>query len=242
MSLFGKKPPPPFVSAVVAAAGASSRMEGLDKQMAEIGGLPVIVRCIEALSISGYVSEIILVCPPPLIPEYFSLVKEYGLPLVASVVGGGETRQESVFAGVKACSGEAHYYVIHDGARPLIEPELIGDCVWAATIHGAAALGVPPKDTIKRMDSRGFVADTLPRQGLICIQTPQAFGAGLYKEAMERARRNGQDFTDDCQLIESLGHKVYVVPGSFENIKITTPEDIAVAGAVLRQREGLLCE
>jgi len=242
MRLFQKKQQPPFVSAVIAAAGSASRMGGLDKQTARIGDMPVVAHSIEALSLSGAVSEIVLVCKPEQIPRYYAMARELGLGLVAKVVGGGDTRQDSVFAGIEACSDEAEYYVIHDGARPLAAPEIIGDCVYAATIHGAAAPGVPPKDTVKRVDSRGFVKETLDRDGLVTIQTPQAFAAGLYREAMALARRGGLNFTDDCQLIENCGHKVYVVPGGYGNIKITTPEDLAVACAMLRLKsEGLEC-
>ncbi|MDR2908452.1 MAG: 2-C-methyl-D-erythritol 4-phosphate cytidylyltransferase [Oscillospiraceae bacterium] len=242
MFLFRKKPEPPFVSAVVAAAGKASRMEGIDKQQAPLGSLPVIVRNLEALSLSGVVREIVLVCPPELIPVYFAMVKDYGLSLVSSVVGGGSSRQESVFAGIAACEKSAEYFAVHDGARPLADPELLADCLKAAELYGAAAPGITPRDTVKRVTEKGFAAATLPREELVLIQTPQVFEAGLYREAMAAALRDGVSCSDDCQLVERLGKSVFIVPGQGGNLKITTPEDLACAAAILRLREeGLEC-
>lgn len=237
MFLFRRKPPPPWVSAVVAAAGSASRMEGIDKQQAAIDEVPVVVRSVEALSASPLVAEIVLVCPADLIPQYYALVRQWGLDLVTSVVGGGENRQQSVFAGIAACNREARFYLIHDGARPLASPEVIDDCIHAAFEHGAAAVGVPLKDTIKTVSPDGFITSTPERDGLVAIQTPQVFQAELYREAMALAIKEGRHYTDDCRLVERTGKKIRVTQGSYENIKITTPEDLAVAGALLRYRE-----
>lgn len=237
MAFFSKRPKGPRVSAVIAAAGSSSRMEGIDKQMAGIQQLPVVVRSIEALSHCPFIYQIVLVCPSELIPDYYGLVQEYRLDLVSSVVGGGGNRQESVFAGIAACDPEAEYYAIHDGARPLITPEMVEDCILAAVEFGAAALGVPAKDTIKQVDSEGFIRGTPPREELVAIQTPQVFEGALYRRAMALARQEERCYTDDCQLVERAGKRVRVVPGSYQNIKITTPEDLAVAATILRYRE-----
>jgi len=237
MGLFRKSSPPaPWVSAIVAAAGASARMEGIDKQRAVVGGLPVVVRSIEALSGSAYISEIILVCPGGHIHDYYAIVRDYGLSLVSSVAGGAASRQESVFAGVAACGKEARYFLIHDGARPLVTPELVDSCVEAAFEDGAAAVGTIPKDTVKQLGPGGWITGTLQRENLALIQTPQVFEAELYRSAMALARREGQVYTDDCQLVERTGKKIRLVPGSYENIKVTTQEDIALAGAILRHR------
>jgi len=237
IALFRKKASPPWVSAVVAAAGSSSRMEGIDKQCAAIDHTPVVARSIQALMACGLIREIVLVCPHGRIPEYYDIIRDYSLDLVSVVVGGGDTRQASVFAGVDACSEQARYFAIHDGARPLVTPEEIETCIEAAIQHGAAALGVRPKDTIKRAGKDGYIAATLERNELVAIQTPQVFEAGLYRQAMALAVRENKDFSDDCQLIERLGKKVYIAPGQYENIKITTPHDLAIAQAVLQLRE-----
>lgn len=240
MEWFRKKPKAPKVAAVVAAAGSSSRMEGIDKQRALLEELPVLVRSIAALSECPLVEEIVLVCPPRLIPDYYAMVQDYRLDKVASVVGGGATRQESVFLGVAACGEDSAYFAVHDGARPLVSPQAVERCISAAVEHGAAALGVPVKDTLKRLDENGFVVATPPREDLVAIQTPQVFEANLYRRAMAQARHDGRDYTDDCQLVERAGMRVKVVPGSYGNIKITTPEDLALAGALLRlQEEGV---
>ena len=235
--MFRKKAKPPWVSAVVAAGGSSSRMQGIDKQCAVIDQTPVVARSIQALMACGLIREIVLACPLRRIPDYYDIIRDYNLDLVSVVVGGGSTRQASVFAGINACSEQAKYFAIHDGARPLVTPEEIYACIEAAIQHGAAALGVKPKDTIKHADSDGYISSTLERDNLVAIQTPQVFEAGLYRQAMAAALRDGVDYSDDCQLVERLGKKVYIVPGQYENIKITTPQDLAVAQAVLQLRE-----
>lgn len=225
------------MSAVVAAAGSASRMDGIDKQRADIDHTPVVARSIQALADCELISEIVLVCPAAHIPDYYDIIKDYHLDLVSSVVGGGQTRQSSVFAGIKACDSQAAYFAIHDGARPLVTPEEVRAAVNAAIQHSAAALGVRPKDTVKRVDNDGCIASTIERENLITIQTPQVFEAGLYRQAMALALHEKRDYSDDCQLIERLGRKIYIVPGRYENIKITTPQDLAIAQAVLRLRE-----
>ena len=228
-----KKPtPPPFVSAVVVAAGASARMGGIDKQFADLGGLPVVARSLEALSLCGLISEIVLVCPAGQVPAYYELVREFELAQVSKAVEGAATRQESVFAGVEACSEQAEYFAIHDGARPLVLPEEVEACIQAAFEHGAAALGVKPKDTLKQAGSDGYITATLNRDEIIAIHTPQVFGAVTYRRAMAAARSEYKHYTDDCQLVERLGEKVHIVPGRYGNIKITTPEDLVIARAL----------
>ncbi|MGI6403764.1 MAG: 2-C-methyl-D-erythritol 4-phosphate cytidylyltransferase [Oscillospiraceae bacterium] len=236
---FKKKEQSPLVSAVVVAAGSAERMQGIDKQQALLDGLPVVVRSVEALSRCPLVSEVVLVCPPQRIAEYYALVREFSLDLVSTVVGGGATRQQSVFRGIEACDPKAAYYLIHDGARPLVAAPVVEQCIRAAMELGAAAAGAPPKDTIKMLDEDGFAVSTPPREKLVAIQTPQVFEAHLYRAAMTRAQREQQDYTDDCQLVEQMGHKVKVILGDYSNLKITIPEDLAMAEAVLQfQEEG----
>lgn len=237
---FGKKKPAPIVSAIVVAAGNSSRMEGVDKQQLPLDDIPVVVRSVAAFCACEPVTEVILVCREADIADFYALVQDYELFKVASVVGGGDTRQESVYRGMNACRRDTELVAIHDGARPLIELPVIEDCIEDALRHGAAAVGVPVKDTVKRIGPDGFVEETVDRAHLVAIQTPQIFSAGPYRAAMDRARHLGQSFTDDCQLMEQAGHKVFVTPGSYQNIKITTPEDVALADAILEYREEAL--
>ena len=237
---FRKKKEFPWVSAVVAAAGSSSRMEGIDKQQALLDGLPVVVRSIQALSQCSLVREVVVVCPPDRIPEYYAMTRDFALDMVSQVVGGGSSRQQSVFRGIEACDGQAAYFLIHDGARPLVHPALVEECIRAAAEFGAAAAGVTPKDTIKLLDRDGFAASTPPRAGMTAIQTPQVFEATLYRQAMGVARRENRDYTDDCQLVEGMGRRVKVVPGDYANLKITMPEDLVIAETILGfQEEGL---
>lgn len=163
-------------------------------------------------------------------------VREYGAEKAVAVVAGGETRQRSVFAGVAAAPEEDGYLAVHDGARPLIRPEEIDACVREAFRTGASALGVPLKDTVKRIDSSGRVVSTPQREGLWAVQTPQVFERGLYLRSLERAVREGADYTDDCQLVERAGAAVHLCRGSYENLKLTTAEDVPAAEAILRFR------
>lgn len=236
---FKRKEQLPPVSAVVVAAGSAERMQGIDKQQALLDGLPVVVRSVEALGRCPLVGEVVLVCPPQRMAEYYAMVREFSLDLVSTVVGGGATRQQSVFQGIETCNPKAAYFLIHDGARPLVAPEVVEQCIRAAMEFGAAAAGTTPKDTIKMLDESGFAVSTPSREKLVAIQTPQVFEANLYRQAMARAKEEQRDYTDDCQLVEQLGHKIKVVPGDYTNLKITVPEDLAIAEAVLQfQEEG----
>lgn len=237
MFSIGRKKQPPFVSAVIVAAGSSTRMGGIDKQQVPVADIPVLVHSIARFEQHPAVGEIILVCRGELVADYYRLVQEFELAKVARVVAGGEYRQASVFQGIAACSEHAAFYAVHDGARPLVTEREISRCLEAAMQFGAAAVGAPVKDTIKVCDSEGFIESTPDRERLVAIQTPQIFAAPLYREAMDRAIRSHCVYTDDCQLVERCGHRVFVSPGSYENIKITTPEDIAVAETFLSFRE-----
>lgn len=237
MGFFNKKPKDPLISAVIVAAGESIRMEGIDKQQVEIDDVPVVVRSISVFDECPLITEIVVVCREGYIAAYYDLVREYGLGKVSSVVKGGPERQDSVFNGIGACDPETEYYAIHDGARPLVSLWEIEQCVAAAREFGAAAVGTPVKDTIKVCGEDGFIRSTPNRAELWSMATPQIFAAGLYREAMELARRDGRLYTDDCQLVERTGRRVYISQGSYENIKITTPEDIAHAQAILSFRE-----
>ena len=145
----------------------------------------------------------------------------------------GEERQDSVYNGLLALSYDTDIVVVHDGARPLFSSETLASVIAAAQIHGAAACAVPAKDTVKLADDEGFVASTLPRGRIWLVQTPQAFRYELIIEAHRRAREENIFATDDTALVESIGGPVKLVMGSYENIKITTPEDLDVARAII---------
>lgn len=240
MPFFEKKnkPQEPIVSAVVVAAGSASRMQGMDKQLAEIGGVPVVARSVAALSACARVCEVILVCREEQIAAYWDMARFFYLDKVASVVAGKDTRQGSVFAGIAACSEDADFYAVHDGARPLVLPQDVDACIDAAMETGAAAVGTTVKDTIKICDANARIISTPNRETLRAVQTPQIFAVALYKRAMAAAIRDNRQYTDDCQLIEQFGHGVVISEGSFENLKITTPADIVIAEAILAMREG----
>lgn len=225
--------------AVIAAAGLSSRMGGgISKQFLPLLGVPAIVRTLTAFDRAETIRDVVVVCRAGDLERMKACVERYGIRKVTDWVAGGETRQQSVFAGIAALPADAGYIAVHDGARPLTSPEEIDACVREAFRTGAAALGFPLKDTVKRVDASGLVLSTPERQGLWAVQTPQVFERGLYLRALRHAEEDGGDYTDDCQLIERIGARVYLCRGSYENIKLTTAEDIAVAEAILERKKG----
>lgn len=216
------------VSAVVVAAGNSTRM-GANKQLLMLGDRPVIAHTLAAFQCSPVIREIVLVTRTEDSDALRALAAQHGITKLTAVVAGGAERQESVANGVAACSAEAAYFAIHDGARPLITPELIATVVEAAQRDGAAAAAVRVKDTVKVADENGFIVDTPDRAMLWNVQTPQVFERTLYLNALEQARQQGISVTDDCRLAEAAGYPVRLVEGSYANLKITTPEDIRIA-------------
>jgi 2-C-methyl-D-erythritol 4-phosphate cytidylyltransferase len=221
-----------FVSAVVAAAGSSSRM-GEDKLFMLLDGVPVLARSIAALEKCEYIDEIIVVTRADLITRVNALVKQYDFTKVSCVCEGGETRAQSVRKAVENCSDKAGLFVIHDGARPFVKEETVKRTVEAAFKFGAAACAVRVKDTIKLVDKDGFVTDTPDRNTLRAVQTPQVFRNYIYKDALEKA---DDSVTDDCMTVEAAGYKVKLVEGDYTNIKLTTPDDILSAQAILKGR------
>lgn len=232
-SLFAK----PFLSAVVVAAGSSARMGGEDKQFLSIAGVPVLGRTLLAFECCETVSEIVVVTRPSSAEKVGELCKELGITKLSAVVDGGNTRAESVRNGVAAVSESCSFVAIHDGARPLVRPEDITRCANDAFQCGGAVLAVPATDTIKYGKKNGFVEYTPAREKLFAVQTPQIFDVEIYRSAMERAFRELSDWTDDSRIFENDARKVFLTPGSRDNIKITSPEDIAVAEALLKLHE-----
>ena len=168
----------------------------------------------------------------------FTMIKEYKVLKVTDIVKGGKTRQESVFNAIRRSSPLSEYFAIHDGARPLVTEKIIKDTVREAFSTGAAATGVRVKDTVKVVNENGFITATPDRNYLWAVHTPQVFERRLYLSAIDNVL-NSEMFTDDCKLLEEYGAEVKMVEGSYENIKITTPEDTDIAQAILYRREQL---
>ena len=163
-------------------------------------------------------------------------MRDYNFSKVKSIVPGGKTRQISVFNGIKELSDKSKYILIHDGVRAMIREDVINEAIIEAQKYEALALAVPVKDTIKIVDGENFVNGTPERDTLWAVQTPQIFEKNLYVKAMNDAEEKMQDYTDDCQLIENIGVKVKIFMGSYDNIKITTPEDIYIAETIIKNR------
>ena len=235
-----KKKTPPLCSAVVVAAGSARRMEGVDKILAPLGELPVLVHTLMAFQGSPCVKEIVVVTREDLLVEVGRLCRDFALDKVTKVIVGGAERIHSVQAGLRETDPDAALIAIHDGARPLVTGEVIQAAVEAAAQTGAAAPAIEVVDTIKRA-ADGRTAETVDRSALRAVQTPQVFEAGLIRAAVQKALDDGELLTDDCGAVERLGMPVTLTPGSRENLKITTPLDLVLGEAILQARgEGLL--
>ena len=226
-----------FVSAVIVCAGNSTRM-GLNKskQFIDLLGKPAVCYTLQAFEESLSVNEIVIVCRDADRNDFKDIAA--GFSKVTAVVSGGETRSMSVANGIAAVDERCTHLAIHDGARCLITTAEIEKAVLMGISTGAAALGVPVKDTIKIVNSDNIILDTPDRSSLRAIQTPQVFDKARYTELLDKARDTATDFTDDCKLFESFGENVTVVDGLYTNIKLTTPEDILTAERILQFRRG----
>lgn len=239
-SKWKKKPDAPVCSAVIVAAGSARRMEGIDKVLAPLGEMPVLVHTLYAFQDCPRVGEIVVVTRENLLVEVSRLCHDYSLNKVRKVIVGGAERIHSVQAGLRETDPEAELIAIHDGARPLVTGEVIQEAIAAARKSGAAAPCVPVVDTIKRWED-GLGVETVDRSSLRAVQTPQVFEAGLIRAATQKALEDGELLTDDCGAVERLGKKVTLTRGSRENLKITTPLDLVLGEAILNARgEGIL--
>jgi len=208
---------------------------GEDKLFLPLGEVPVLVRALRALESCPEICEIVVVTRPDLIVPVGQLCRDAALEKVTKVVVGGETRTESVLAGVREVSADVEIIAIHDAARPLVTAELVSRTIRAARTYGAAAPAVPVKDTVK-VAAGGVVESTPDRATLFAVQTPQVFEHGLIKAALDKAVQDGAALTDDCAAVERLGGRVKLTEGSYENLKLTTPEDLGTAEAILERR------
>ena len=222
---------------VIPAAGQGKRMgASINKQFLTLRGRPILAHTLALFEQSEFVSEIVIVGSKEDQERIADLIREEGLQKVSAIVLGGDERQESVFAGVKALSPLIQRVAVHDGARPLLACTELNRFFTEAEKFRAVTMAIPVKDTIKKVDAQGKVSETLPRETLRAIQTPQVFDRGLLEEAHYKAREAGYLTTDDAALIEWLGHSVQTLPGSLENIKVTTPEDLDLAENILAKR------
>ena len=219
--------------AVIVAAGSASRMGGIDKVMAPLGGEPMIVKTVRTFQNCEAIAEIIIVTRQDLIAPIQELCRE--MDKVRAVVTGGASRQESVWLGLNAFSEKIQLAAVHDGARPLISWELIDRTVRAANSYGAAAPAIPVKDTIK-VERSGLVESTPDRSRLRAVQTPQVFDFDLLRGALQKAREDGAEVTDDCSAVERLGMKIRLVEGEERNLKVTTPLDLKIAELLLEEK------
>lgn len=224
-------------AAILVCAGNATRMGGIHKILHPLGKSTVLKTVIGRFQGAESIAEAVIVCRAQDREDFTQAVGELsGLPFPVCIVSGGATRQESVKNGVSAISAECRYVAVHDGARPLVSSADIERVIADARRTGAATLGVPVKDTIKTVTD-GIITDTPDRASLWNTQTPQVFRLSLYRDAMTLAAQQGKDYTDDCQLVEALGQPVTMTQGSYQNIKLTTPEDFLVAEAFLRAEQ-----
>ncbi|MBQ2767018.1 MAG: 2-C-methyl-D-erythritol 4-phosphate cytidylyltransferase [Clostridia bacterium] len=228
-----------FTSAIIVAAGASTRM-GADcsKQMLSLGGMPVIARTLRTFNDCAHIDEIIVVAREDELDHYLPMIERYGLTKIAAIIAGGKTRADSVMRGFRKISDRAKYVAIHDGARCLVTADML-NAVWEkAHRHGAAIAATRAIDTIKRADDKGFVAETLDRDLIWQAQTPQIFATNVYTAAVYTAQEDNalDTATDDCSLVERIGYPVKLVECGRDNIKITTPDDLARAEGILSAR------
>ncbi len=222
----------PDTSAIIVAAGNASRMQGINKILMPLGKTSVIGHSMLAFEQAEDIAEIIVVTRSENEAAIRETAAALGITKLACITQGGETRQQSVLNGLRQTAAESQYIAIHDGARPLVRPEHIAKVIRDARVFGGATLGVPVKDTIKVVED-GLITDTPYRPSLYLTQTPQVFRKRLYFEAADFALEHGLDCTDDCQLVEAIGGKVYMTVGDYTNIKITTPEDGKIAEVLL---------
>jgi 2-C-methyl-D-erythritol 4-phosphate cytidylyltransferase len=220
------------VAAVIVAAGEGKRMEGIDKVLVPLAGEPLLLRATRPFQQCRAVGQIVVVVSGEREQQCRTLVAGPEWSKVTDICIGGDRRQDSVAAGLKRLK-EFDWVIIHDGARPLVTVDLIERGLEAARETGAAAAAVPVTDTFKVVDRNGIVRQTLPRQNLRAVQTPQVFRFDVIQIAHHQ---DTDDVTDDASLVERLGHKVKLYAGSYDNIKVTTPADLALAEIILKKR------
>jgi len=218
------------VGAVIVAAGRSTRMGGVDKTFAPILGIPLIAHTLHRFQLSPRVDQVVLVLAKDSLEQGRKLVQEGGYSKVTSVCSGGRRRQDSVRFGLDLLTA-CEWVMVHDGARPCFDDPMLQRGLEAAAEFGSAVAGVPVKDTIKRIAENQMVRETPDRAQLWAAQTPQVF---RYRTLLEAHKSYNQDVTDDAAMLESLGHPVKMFLGAYENIKVTTADDLLIAEVFLK--------
>lgn len=220
------------VGVVIAAAGASRRMKGLDKIFLPLAGKPLLAHTVDVFQNCALVDQIVLVLSEANLERGLRLVEEGGFSKIIEVCRGGERRRDSVGEGLKRLE-DCRWVVIHDGARPCLSLDLIEQGLREARRSGAAIAAVPAEDTIKIVGANGTIQETPSRSALWAAQTPQIFRFDIIRDAYCQEK---DEVTDDAALVETLGHKVRVYMGSYDNIKVTTVKDLALAEIILREK------
>ena len=230
-----------WVAAVVPAAGCGTRMgEGTPKQFLQLGGVPLLVHALRVFESSRVISEIVVVVPHDAVPSCRDeLLPPFTFSKISTVTAGGARRQDSVWNGLQAVNERTTIVVVHDAVRPFVTGTMVDEVVDGARTHGAAIVAIPLHDTVKRAAPDGMIDTTLDRQRLWSAQTPQAFDVELLREAHRSSREAGLEATDDAFLVERIGHRVSIVNGSPDNIKVTRPEDLVMGEAILSARRNL---
>lgn len=227
----------PKTAAIILAGGTGTRMKSATtKQMMLLLGKPVIVRTLEAFEACPRIDEIVVAVRPEERIAITLLCEKYGITKCHALVIGGDTRQESAMRGLSALSDDVQYIAIHDAARPLITPAQIGRVVTFAYAYHAATAVTPVVDTVKIVNTRGFIDRTVPRDTVKLAATPQVFHRRYYEAAVRYAQDKGISVTDDNSLMELIGQRVRAVDTGRENIKITEAGDIPLAEAILKRR------
>lgn len=213
---------------IIVAAGSSTRMQGANKQFLEINGIPVIIKTLLKFENCSAIKNIILVVRDEDLFSMQLLTEKYMIRKLSDIVCGGKTRQESVLKGLSRVASNDEAVLVHDGARPLVSDRIITSVAEALREYSAVTCAVKIKDTVKQTNEKGKVIKTLDRNSLVAVQTPQGVRIKEYLSAIEKAE-DISVFTDDTSIMEAAGFEVYIVEGSYKNIKITTPEDIILA-------------
>ncbi len=228
--------PKPFVSAIIVAAGNGSRMKaGVNKQYLYLNGKPVLAHTLLVFEECQLIDEVILVIgkqDAQICME--EVIRPYKIKKVKVLVEGGATRQESMYLGLKKVNKKTDIVITHDGARPLVHPNTLIKCIEGTLEHKATIVAVPSKDTVKVVDENLTVKDTPDRTTLWAVQTPQTFEYNLLMRAHEQAMEDNFVGTDDAMLVERLNFPIRIIKGHYDNIKITTPEDLIMAESIIK--------
>jgi len=228
-----------MITAIIAAAGSGKRMSSeINKIFLPLHNIPIVARSAAALAACSEIDELIIVAAANELDAVAEVLTKHQPGKPWRIVAGASERQYSITNALQAVKEDTELILVHDAARPLIDPAVVKQVIYAARQYKAAVVAVPVKDTIKISDSEQFVVQTPPRQTLWSIQTPQGFDAALLRKAYEQAAEDGFLGTDDASLVERLDDKVKIVPGGYNNIKITSPEDLLIAEALLLKGRG----